>query len=107
MTTEKLKKFYNVVWNLSESFTTTFGNFGDKLQIILPIIPILYFLGEHLMYLFFGICPNGLILGICGFTLGVLCGFSRIVNRAHWSRDVCTSIGVSLFAFFIASFFMI
>ena len=189
MSTEKLKKFYQTAWNLSESFTNTFGNLGDKLQIVLPLVPLVYFLGEHVLFLLFGICPLGLvhvvtyvitygicmlicvvlkflfnakrpnkaisegndgvnpdlpldpgietnksfcsghtmsavcgglfcffmtfglaplgyILGLAGWTLGVLTGFSRIVKRAHWTRDVLTSIGVCLVAFFIATFFM-
>lgn len=183
MSTEKLKKFYQTVWNLSESFTNTLGNLGDKMQYVLPIVPLVYFLGEFLLgfgyvhllvyvisyvvcmatviilkYLFdakrprtviaegndgvnpdlplnpgvetnksfcsghamsavcgglfcffmtFGLAPVGYILGLAGWTLGVLTGFSRIVKRAHWARDVLTSIGVCLLVFFIACFFMV
>ena len=54
----------------------------------------------------FGVVQLGVLFGIIGFTLGILTAFSRIVQLAHWVRDVGFSIVVSVLAYFIACMFL-
>lgn len=42
------------------------------------------------------------ILGILGVALGVFTGFSRVVAKAHWVRDVLTSMGIATILYVIA-----
>ena len=54
----------------------------------------------------FGYAELGILFGIIGFTLGLLTALSRIVQHAHWVRDVGFSIVVSVLAYFIACLFL-
>ena len=54
----------------------------------------------------FGYAELGIFFGIIGFTLGLLTALSRIVQHAHWVRDVGFSIVVSVLAYFVACLFL-
>lgn len=40
-------------------------------------------------------------VGFIGICLGLICAVSRIVAKAHWLRDVCTSSAISAMIYFI------
>jgi membrane-associated phospholipid phosphatase len=49
----------------------------------------------------------GTIAGIIGIILGLFCGLSRIIGRAHWLRDVITSSVIAVIAYYIAKIYYI
>lgn len=163
MSSSKLDRFYNTLWNIPEKYKKIIQKSGDVLQIIIPLSLLITLICLHYYhtamiyamafaiamllqvlikslfnnsrprdttttdnpdlnldwspnegnsfcsghtlaamtgaFFWFFISP---ICGIIALIFAILVAFSRIVARAHWLRDVCTSTAISFLLFLIA-----